>query len=449
MNLTQQLQTLLHDAAGMEALYQDARNHNRQDAFTEALEAQYELAPENLLLAAWHHRLSRAEGLRIPTVRAGIHWRFVLPFGALLTLFFFLVTGIDETFLKGAIAWLPILIFTVEALVLCAYLVLAGRQPWRWPLAVTLTLCLLAGWAMVFSVASLRAQTGELGFLSVHEQYYQLAIIHSLGAAALAVIWVAVRNRGANETRHAVFLRAVEVGITAGLFSSAGGFAFMIGYGLFGALGIRFQEEIIMRAGMSVAYGFIPLLAMAATYEPTLSPEQQDFNRGFSRVVAFILRLLLPVALVGLVVYLAVIPFFFWAPFNDREVLIIYNVFLFAVIGTVVGASPLSLEQLKPGQRVWLRNGLLSIAVLTIIISLYALAAVTYRTAQSYFTANRVTVIGWNIINISLLVLMGVRMLRSWRTDWAAAVNRTIHHGLVVYSAWVVMLLILLPLLFR
>lgn len=449
MTYTEQLHLLLQDAEGLESLYQSARKQNQLEAFAAALEAEYALAPDNLLLAAWHYRLAGLEGPRLHSQQAGIRWRFLLPLGALLSVFFFVFTGFPDAVLREATAWLSILLVTIEALALSAYLVLAGRQRWRWPATVALALCALAGYAVVFSVASLRTLYGAQSLLQVHEQYYQLALIHMLGLAALAVIWVAARTRGTQQTRHAVLLKAIEVAITAGLFSTAGGFAFMIGYGLFGALGITFQEEIIMRAGMSLAYGFVPLLALAATYEPVLSPEQQDFNRGFSRVVAFILRLLLPVALVGLVIYLAVIPFFFMAPFTSRDVLIIYNVFLFAVIGTVVGASPLYLEQSKPHQTRWLRNGLLAIAGLTILISLYALAAVLYRTAQTYFTANRVTVIGWNIINIVLLVVMGIRILKEWRGDWASAVNRTIHDGLVVYTVWVAVLLILLPLLFR
>ena len=82
------------------------------------------------------------------------------------------------------------------------------------------------------------------------------------------------------------------------------------------------------------------------------------------------------------------------------------------------------------------------------IISLYALAAILFRTWWDGFTPNRITVIGWNLINIALL---GVLLVREWRGGderWVAAAHRTFAQAMPVYAAWSLLLLVALPLLF-
>ena len=45
-------------------------------------------------------------------------------------------------------------------------------------------------------------------------------------------------------------------------------------------------------------------------------------------------------------------------------------------------------------------------AALALVVSLYALAAIVYRTAMDRLTPNRLAFIGWNVINIGLLILI-------------------------------------------
>ncbi|PJF33658.1 MAG: hypothetical protein CUN49_18055, partial [Candidatus Thermofonsia Clade 1 bacterium] len=97
-------------------------------------------------------------------------------------------------------------------------------------------------------------------------------------------------------------------------------------------------------------------------------------------MIAALMRALLPLTLVVLVIYLGFIPFRFLEPFQNRDVLIVYNAMLFAVIALLVGATPIQPEQLAPALRVWLRRGLVAVAALAIVVSLYALAAIGYRT---------------------------------------------------------------------
>ena len=110
---------------------------------------------------------------------------------------------------------------------------------------------------------------------------------------------------------------------------------------------------------------------------------------------------------------MAVIPFNFREPFDNRDVLIIYNGMLFAVIALLAGATPVSLADLSPRVARWLRLGIIAVAALALVVSLYALAAIVSRTAMDRLTPNRLAFIGWNVVNIGLLVLILIRQAQA------------------------------------
>jgi len=87
------------------------------------------------------------------------------------------------------------------------------------------------------------------------------------------------------------------------------------------------------------------------------------------------------------------------------------------------------------------------VAALATIVSIYALSATVYRTALGGITINRLTVIGWNLINIGLLVLLSVRALAQ-RETWVSAVQSTFTQGALAYVAWTLFLIIATPWLF-
>src|SRR5690606_9206878 len=128
--------------------------------------------------------------------------------------------------------------------------------------------------------------------------------------------------------------------------------------------------------------GLIPVVATAVIYNPAAPPAGQAFDEGLSKLVALLMRVLLPLTLLVLLVYLAFIPFNFREPFDNRDVLIIYNGMLFAVIALLVGATPVSLREMSPGVARWLRWGIVAVAALALVVSIYALAAIVYRTTQ-------------------------------------------------------------------
>ena len=159
--------------------------------------------------------------------------------------------------------------------------------------------------------------------------------------------------------------------------------------------------------------------------------------------------LLLPLTLVVLVVYILFIPFNFSSPFESRDVLIVYNAMLFGIVGMLLGATPVRQADLAPFLRPWIRRAIIAVAALTALISVYALAAVVYRTLQGGLTPNRVTVIGWNLVNIGILVSIVVTQLRLKSGTWSDALKKVFGRAALVYVAWGLGLMILLPLFAR
>ncbi len=136
-------------------------------------------------------------------------------------------------------------------------------------------------------------------------------------------------------------------------------------------------------------------------------------------------------------------------PFENRETLIVYNVMLFAVLGLIVGATPVHEEDVPAALRSWLRRGLVTLAALALLVAIYAMAAVLYRTWSDGITPNRLAVIGWNLVNIALLAQLLYREWRSDASEWLTTVHATVNTGLNWYVVWTVVLMIALPLLFR
>jgi len=77
------------------------------------------------------------------------------------------------------------------------------------------------------------------------------------------------------------------------------------------------------------------------------------------------------------------------------------------------------------------------------------MAAILYRTAQGGLTANRLTVIGWNAVNIIVLALLFVRLLRPGARVWVQASQATLRVGLSLYGAWTAVVVFLVTLIVR
>ncbi len=436
MKYLDEIQAARNNAQKLEELYQTARKAGEGEYFHMAMDASYRQAMDNLLFEAWHHRLEyQPETSR---TGRGPNWKLAVPIGAITGIIFWLLSDTKLMFLDHTpylvLFWAPLA--TLGAL---AFLAIASRQNLR----RTILACLILAAAAVYVLLITPGQSG-----GSHRPYLDLMVIH-LPLLCWVALGIAVLGRGASaHNRFAFLTKSVEVVITAGLFLIFGASFGGITIALFQALSIELPD-VIMRLIMLGGFGLLPVLALASMYDPALPPEKQDFSQGLSKFTAMMMRLLLPLTLLVLVIYVVVIPFNFMQPFRNRDLLIVYNVMLFAIMGLMMGVTPVHPGEIPASLRSLLRRGILAVAALTVLVSVYALSAVVFRTIQGGVTMNRLTIIGWNSINIALLALLLVKQLRSRSEDWAERIKEVFGLGMAAYMVWDIFLILAIPLIYR
>ncbi len=406
-----------------------------------------------MLFAAWHYRLLHA-------ARRLIAWSWAVPLAILngLLLWWFsdeerytlpIVNPFAGTQAQSTTAGVAIFgseqaaIFLfgsgLAAILIITFLAGAGERRWGRLFAIAL--------ALVVPTAYVLLLYPRMGTIVYQEQYLALMSIHlallawaGIGAYVLIGHWDA-RNR------FAFLVKSLEFLIVGGLF----GFILLlftgVTFGLFSALGIEPPDEI-MRLFIAGGAGMIGVLAVALAIEPKAAPAQQPFDEGLSRLITLLLRLLLPLAVVVLVVFITFIPANFRQPFENRDVLIAFNAMLFAVVALLVGVVPLAQGDLNARLWTWLWRGILALTGLALLVGIYALAAIVYRTLEDRLTPNRLAFIGWNVINIGVLLWLLVLQGRSEPTARLRALHRTLAGAMLPYALWALLTLLALPWLF-
>jgi hypothetical protein len=441
------IQRLAENPAELEQAYQQAVRAGDEAAFAEAIEAGYADSGANLLLAAWHYRLTCAAAAVKGRV---IAWGWALPLGLINGLLLWLLSD-DKRFplqvtnpLNGQVYTLiPVLVLLaapVSAAMISLFLTLAGRRRWGRMLAVAAGLA--AGVAYVLLLFP------RLWPRIFQEQYVSLMVLHLALLAWAAVGLVALAGCGDQGNRFAFLVKSLEAFVVAGLLAIAGGVFTGITFGLFNALGIE-PPEAVARLFFAGGAGLIAVVAVALVYDPAAAPLEQSFEDGLSKLVALLLRLLLPLTVAVLLVYLAFIPFNWREPFENREVLMVFNAMLFAVIALLLGATPVHEADLGARAQTWLRRGVIALAALALLVSLYALAAILYRTINGHLTPNRLLFIGWDVVNISILAVLLIHQARAGRSRWLTAMHRTFAIGTILYLTWATIGLLAPPWLFR
>jgi hypothetical protein len=443
MSYHDKISDLAQDAEQMEILYHAAVKAGQAAAFAEAIEASQAAAPDNLLYAAWFQRLkyaaSQARGyavawgwvIPLAIINAGLLW-WLSGDRFMLTLEGFQGTG--RQFLPAMF----LLVAPLSAAFVLAYFTAAGRG--QWGLGAFIALFLLAAGAYVLLLYP------RLGTTPFQEQYLTLMAFHLPLLSWAGVGFLVARRRDAFN-RFAFLIKSLEVAVVGGLFAIAGGLFTAITVSLFQALDVTFPD-VVLRLFLAGGMGLATVVVTAVVYDPSATPAEQSFDAGLMRLASLLVRFLLPLTLLILLVYLVFILLNFRAPFENREVLIVYNAMLFAIVALLTGATPISLDGLSPRLARWLRRGIIGVAALALLVSFYALAAILYRTALDRLTPNRLTFIGWNVINIGLLILILFLQWRSEKGRWLEGLYRAFSAGTVAYAVWTLAVILLLPWLF-
>jgi len=417
----------------LEDVYQAARQAKEADEFKADLLAGYQESPDNILYAAWAYRL-QAMGPDQAESRS-VNWKLAIPLSVVTGLIFW---GLSFLYLKYRtdMVYLGLLWSLVGACFVIAFLaVTAGRYQKRAGLAVA-GLAVIGVYALLF------------GVLLKREPYQTLMVLHLPLLAWVGVGASLLGLKSDVQNRFAFLIKSLEVFVTGGIFMVAGGAFAGITTAMFEALGVHIPDAVL-RLLLAGGGGLIPVLAVASVYDPHARPIEQKFEQGLGKLISTLMRLLLPLTLLVLVAYLFVIPFNFMEPFRNRDVLIVYNVMLFAVMGLLVGATPVREDDLAPNQQALLRKGILAVALLAVVVSLYALSATVYRTALGGITINRLTIIGWNSINVGLLTWLVVKQFKAGPALWVRSLQAVFGVGITAYIAWTLFLILAVPLIFN
>ena len=440
MNLEEEIHQYASDPEALETLYHEAVEEDREQAFIAAVQSCYERDPGNLLLAAWFYRLDAAPEPRSRS-RHAVNWTLAIPLSILTGLIFWALSDVENLVYLDhlpiiALWWSPIATFS-------ALVFLAGTAKKNIGRALGLGLALFAAAAYVMLLAP------GLEFHWKINHYLDLAAIHIPLLCWIALGIHLLGLRSTTEERFAFLIKSIETMIAAGLFLIAGITFATITVGMFAAIGIELPDTWLIPIAAG-GFGLLPVLALASVYDPKTPPSGQDFSQGLSTFIATMMRmLLLPLTLVVLVIYLLVIPFHFFEPFVNRDVLIVYNLMLFAVIGMLLGATPIRPGGLSIRFQKLLRKGIMTVAGLAVLVSLYALSATVFRTIEGGLTINRTTIIGWNIINILILVGLVYRQFKAGRENWIPSLHTVFSQAANAYWIWALFIILTLPLLFR
>jgi hypothetical protein len=438
MNLIPEIQAAKNDPQKLEQLYQAAQQEGQMDVFQSALLTCYQEMPDNLLYAAWFYRFQQTPEPALKTHRE-VNWGWAVPLSILTGLIFWLLSDFETLVYLDhlpllALWWSPIA--TMSALI---FMMVTAKNNQIRALALGLGLLAAAAYAMLVAPT-----------LGVHwkiNNYLDIAAIHLPLLCWIALGISVLGFKSSIADRFAFLIKSIEVAITAGLYLIAGVVLGGITVGMFQALSITLPD-IWLRLIAAGGFGLLPVMAIASVYDPSVAPSEQNFDQGLSKFIATMMRLLLPLTLGVLTIYIFVIPFNFLEPYENRDVLIVYNLMLFAIMGLLLGATPISGDDLSPQLHKWLRMGIIAVAILAEVVSLYALSATVYRTIEGGLTINRLTIIGWNAINISILMGLIFKQLKNGREQWIASLKSVFSLATNAYLVWGLFLVIVIPLLF-
>ncbi|MEZ4708294.1 MAG: hypothetical protein R3A44_13870 [Caldilineaceae bacterium] len=441
MNYLQPILEAQSDARALEVLYREARRQGATTAFAEAMQNAFAQLPDNLLLAAWRYRLE--EDRQDAATGGAQKWRTALWISLISGVLFWTLSDFDHQQVLDHIPTLILAWAPISAIFVMAFLALStGRHFGRAGL-------LAGGAAAAFGYVYFLAP--QLANQTYREHYLDLAAGHlplmAWAAVGSFLLWRATDVDSSARNRFAFLIKSLEIMITGGLFAMAGGVFTGITIGMFEALGIQLTETVI-RILVGGGAGVIPVLAVVAMYDPDAPPVAQAFAHGLSGLISTLMRLLLPLTFVVGLIYVAFIPFNFMQPFLDRDVLAVYNAMLFAVMALLIGVTPVHSSGLSPQLERWLRRTLLAVAVLALLVSLYATAAIIYRTLGGGFTPNRLTVLGWNLVNMAILGYLLFKQRQTPAAQWVPAMHQVISWGANLYVAWGVVVIVVLPWLF-
>lgn len=442
MITTDQIESLRNDPQGLERLYRESREAGDEKAFTEAMRSCADEHPEDALLSAWTYRLELRSlppvGESSPTTnetRQGRTLWLGVGISIVLGLLFALLAGGEppipvpgESAPTFWIGWGPL-----TAIGILFYLALAQpsrRASFGIAAAVVLLLTVFAGLVV-------GGRTDDVAFLTaLHLPFF-----------AWSAVGIALCAGYPSPTKHgyAYLVKSAETLLTGLIYLGAGGLFLALTIGIFAVLGLELPERGVLTAGAWII-GAVPVLALLSVYDVSASPASQQWRSGIGHILRLLTRFLLPLSLIVLLVYvLWFIPSHFMQAFEEREVLLVYNATILAILIllTLVVSGPG--QERTALQTTLLRYGVVLLGGLTLTLNAYALAAIAARTLEGGLTPNRCAVLGWNVTTLLMMTVVGIQLWRRRTDPWLTVYRTWTSRAALLPGAWSLWVLVVLP----
>jgi hypothetical protein len=206
--------------------------------------------------------------------------------------------------------------------------------------------------------------------------------------------------------------------------------------GLFQLLGINFGEWYFQNV---LPFG-LPAVPILAAY---LNENNPNLAGKITPVLANIFG---PIVLLILWIYVGSMVFVGKDPYNDREFLLLFNVVLLGVMVIIFFIASENTTQQLLKWNAWL---LTLLATTTIFVNMIAVSAIVFRISEWGISANRLAVLGANLLLLLHLVMICKQLYRQLRERGAQqSLLQTIVIFLPVYAVWAAIVCFIFPFMF-
>jgi hypothetical protein len=166
-----------------------------------------------------------------------------------------------------------------------------------------------------------------------------------------------------------------------------------------------------------------------------------------NKVSPIIAKIFTPLVFINLLIYLSAMVYTKKYPYQDRNVLLLFNVLLMGVMALILFSIA---EAGKATKNKFSLIVLFGLSALTLIVNAIALSAIIYRINEFGFSANRIAVLGGNLLIFINLVLVSYKLfLTSFKNGTIEEIEESIAGYLPVYAIWTGLITFLVPLLFQ
>jgi hypothetical protein len=133
--------------------------------------------------------------------------------------------------------------------------------------------------------------------------------------------------------------------------------------------------------------------------------------------------------------------------YMDRDFLFIFNMLLIGVMAIILFSVAETGKNDRSTASILI---LFALSAVTVIVNTIALSAILYRISEWGITANRLAVLGGNILILCNLIFVSLNLLKGIKNkELLGKVEDSIAFFLPVYSIWTVIVTFLFPILFQ